>query len=142
MSCKEVQERKERSKKAFILWTQQKSLVQKALSELHHIDPPSSPSVTIDMAKQQESVALWVQVGRALKQVDSRLIKEFIAWSGGAFPPVHCQIVWDSFPPIACDIHAPGYNTVRDTLLKFLRPGINYQESFEKMVSTLACLRL
>ncbi len=126
--CRGKQERKEGSKKAFIEWTQQKNLVEKALSELCHIDPPSPPSLTTDKAKQQKSISQWVQVGRALKRIDSRLIKEFIAWSAGAFPPVHCQVVWDSFPPIACDIHVPGYSTVRETLLKFLRPGINYQE--------------
>ncbi len=136
-SCKEKEERKEGSKNAFIEWSQQKNLVEKILSELHHIDPP--PSLTTDKAKQQESVSLWLQVGRALKQVDYRLIKKFIDWSEGAFPPAHCQIVWDSFPPIACDIHIPGYNIVRETLetlLKLLRPEINYRKSFEKMVSS------
>ncbi len=139
-SCKEKEERKEGSKKAYIEWTQQKNLVEKALSELSHIDPPPLPSLTTDKAKQQESVSLWLKVGKALKQVDCRLIKEFIDWSGGAFPYVHCQIVWDSFPPIACDIHAPGHNIVRETLetlLKLLHQSqMNDHTSFEKMVSS------
>lgn len=35
---------------------------------------------------------LSLKVGRALKSVDARLLSEWTTWTGGAFPPAHCQV--------------------------------------------------
>lgn len=33
-----------------------------------------------------------LKVGRALKSVDARLLSDWTAWTGGHFPPAHCQV--------------------------------------------------
>lgn len=33
-----------------------------------------------------------LKVGRALKSVDARLLSEWTTWTGGNFPPAHCQV--------------------------------------------------
>ncbi|CAN0215034.1 unnamed protein product, partial [Ectocarpus sp. 12 AP-2014] len=75
-----------------------------------------------------------LQVGRALKSVDARLLSDWTAWARGNFPPAHCQAVWDALEPRSCDTHSTSYSATRETFLKLLRPGVDYREAFHKVV--------
>jgi Ca2+-binding EF-hand superfamily protein len=41
-----------------------------------------------------------------------------------------CRALWESFPPVACDVHCPS-SALRDVFLKLLhRRGVNYRQAF------------
>lgn len=54
-----------------------------------------------------------------------------MAWTDNFQSGYKCQVLWDFFPPVCCDVHSAAYSGMRDTFLKLLRPGLNYKMVFE-----------
>ena len=120
-------ERQHDAEQAYSAWVQQKQWQEQALQCLEAIDMP------VDV--QSSSFAHWKRVGRALKAVDSTLLREWIRWSKGLpeVTPKVCSVLWDKFPPVGCDVHRGTSSSVRDVLLKLLRPGIDYASAFQRL---------
>lgn len=60
----------------------------------------------------EETEECALAVGRALKRVDRTLLAEWVEWLEGMFTFNQANILWDSFDPIACDIHSSAYSQV------------------------------
>jgi hypothetical protein len=120
-------ERQHDAEQAYSSWIQHKQWQELALQCLEAIDMPA------DVEKSR--YAHWKKVGRALKAVDSSLLREWINWSKGleSVTPKVCSVLWDKFPPVGCDVHRGTSSPVRDVLLKILRPGIDYAAAFERL---------
>ncbi|CAM9725244.1 unnamed protein product, partial [Ectocarpus sp. 12 AP-2014] len=114
---------------AFRGWSRLKAVKEAAVRCLQDIDPPPSERGSDKREKER-----WLEVGRALKSVDARLLSDWTAWARGNFPPAHCQAVWDALEPRSCDTHSTSYSATRETFLKLLRPGVDYREAFHKVV--------
>lgn len=69
-------------------------------------------------------------VGKALKKIDRTLFNEWAKWCDAILPINIAGILWDYFPPMACDVHSQVFSQVRDSFLKLLRPGLNYRDIF------------
>lgn len=71
-----------------------------------------------------------IDIGKALKKVDRTLFTNWSKWCENVFKPNIASILWDSFQPIACDVHSLAYSQIRDTFVKLLRPGFDYKATF------------
>ncbi|CCI44368.1 unnamed protein product [Albugo candida] len=72
----------------------------------------------------------WIQVGKALKAVDRGLFDAWVQWSASYTSLSKCRMYWQSFDPIACDIHCTS-SAIRDIFLKLLhRQNVNYRAAF------------
>ncbi|KDO32190.1 hypothetical protein SPRG_19488 [Saprolegnia parasitica CBS 223.65] len=110
------------SKEAFAAWSAHKALKDKALTFL---DATPKPNDVSDNAS-----AHWEEVGRALKAVDRGLLLSWMSWSDGFMSQGRCRVLWESFPPIACDVHATS-SALRDVFLKLLhRKDVDYKAAF------------
>lgn len=70
---------------------------------------------TLNVMKNKDNrdiVDTCLKVGKALKQVDRTLFKEWATWSEGVLSMNSASILWDFFPPMACDVHATAYSQV------------------------------
>ena len=56
-----------------------------------------------ELSEQQLQDAL--EIGRALKQIDRSLLGEWTSWCENTFSANTYLTLWDSFPPLACDVH-------------------------------------
>ena len=76
----------------------------------------------------------WKDIGRLLKIVDRALLDEWVEWSRGFGVSYYiCNVLWDSFEPIGCDVHTSYFSLVRQALSKVLRPGLDYKAAAERM---------
>ncbi|KAG9414704.1 hypothetical protein AC1031_008109 [Aphanomyces cochlioides] len=117
-----VPSREDGSKEAYAQWMAAKGRRDKALGFLHHMTKPK------DM--EPEAAKRWEEVGQALKGVDRTLLAAWMEWSDGFMTQGRCRILWESFPPIACDVHSMS-SAIRDIFLKLLhRKEVNYKEAF------------
>lgn len=131
---------------AFETWTQQKTLVDAAINALKYIDAPApmpqaqngngSGWVGREDSGAAEARALWLEVGKALKAVDVRLLTQWRDWCKpcGRYSTSVCQAVWDVLPPMSCDTHSSGYSAIRETFMKLLRPGTDYRAAFMRVI--------
>lgn len=126
--------RQEKSKESYEAWIAHKALKDRAVKFLHHIPRPSggndhSPESGGDDDAIPASVR-WEEIGKALKAVDRGLLDEWVKWSDGFKSAARCRMLWESFTPIACDVHCTS-SAIRDVFLKLLhRKGINYKKAF------------
>ena len=81
-----------------------------------------------------EELEQVIEVGKNLKKVDRTLFVDWMKWCEGVIPTNIAAILWDFFPPVACDVHSSAYSQVRDTFLKLLKPGKDYKETFIEYV--------
>ncbi|KAJ0404617.1 hypothetical protein ATCC90586_001186 [Pythium insidiosum] len=140
------QQREEQRKARYAAWIAHKAMKEKAVKYLAHIPKPeSTPSrkttaadessgsdafESYDGEESADATARWEQVGRALKAVDRGLLEDWIKWSDGFASATKCRVIWESLPPIACDVHCTS-SAMRDVFLKLLhRRGVNYREAF------------
>lgn len=125
--------RRQQSQASFASWTAHKALRDKALRFLDHLPPPSEDdeSEPQDQDETQDiAMTRWEQVGRALKAVDRTLLEAWVQWTGDFRGVPTCRALWESFPPVACDVHCAS-SAIRDVFLKLLhRRGINYRQAF------------
>ena len=96
------------------------------------MDAVDRPSVIFDFDGQDEANAHWIEVGQKLKAIDRNLFKDWKRWTDGFQSSYKCTVIWNYFAPRCCDVHSASYSGIRDTLLKLLRPGINYKKVFER----------
>jgi hypothetical protein len=54
-----------------------------------------------------------LDVGRALKRVDRTTFLDWARWCEGVFSVNVAMVLWDSFAPVACDVHCASYSQVR-----------------------------
>ena len=54
-----------------------------------------------------------MDIGRALKKVDRTTFLDWARWCEGVFTVNAAQVLWDFFPPVACDVHCASYSQVR-----------------------------
>jgi Ca2+-binding EF-hand superfamily protein len=71
-----------------------------------------------------------IRIGEALKKVDRTLFHDWSKWCDAIIKPNIALILWDSFAPIACDVHSLAYSQIRDTFMKLLRPGFDIKTTF------------
>lgn len=98
----------------------------------------SNRKINLPKLSNSPQMREYTEIGKCLKAVDRTL---FTTWSQkceGIFTVNIAQILWDCFPPIACDIHTPSYSQARESFLKLLRPGVNYEETFEMFAEKMA----
>lgn len=60
-----------------------------------------------------------MDVGRALKRVDRTTFLDWARWCEGVFTVNTAQVLWDFFPPLACDVHCASYSQV-SCIINFL----------------------
>ncbi|CAM9695692.1 unnamed protein product, partial [Scytosiphon promiscuus] len=70
--------------KAFRWWSRLKAVTEAAVRCLRDVDAPARFA-------DKRARERWLEVGRALKSVDPRLLSEWTTWASGSFPPAHCQ---------------------------------------------------
>jgi hypothetical protein len=58
-----------------------------------------------------------LDVGRALKRVDRTTFLDWARWCEGVFSVNVAMVLWDSFAPVACDVHCASYSQVQLMLL-------------------------
>lgn len=115
--------RRQQSDASFATWSQHKALRDKALQFLAHLPPPPEH-------EPAEAAVRWEEVGRALKAVDRGLLEAWTRWGGSFRSAAACRALWESFSPVACDVHCPS-SALRDVFLKLLhRRGVNYRQAF------------
>lgn len=125
-------ERRQQSQASFAVWTAHKALRDKALKFLEHLPRPSEDDdePQDEGGAQDTAMTKWEQVGRALKAVDRTLLEVWVRWTGDFRSVATCRALWESFPPVACDVHCPS-SALRDVFLKLLhRRGVNYRQAF------------
>ena len=113
--------RKEGCKKSFDVWRIKKEMCERATKALACIDPPTDP---------KHDIKNWIDVGKQLKAIDRNLYNDWLTWSNGYQSGYKCQVLWDFFPPKCCDVHSAAYSGMRETFLKLLRPGLDYEKVF------------
>ncbi|OQR81273.1 hypothetical protein ACHHYP_16523 [Achlya hypogyna] len=114
------------SQEAFAAWSAHKALKDKAVLFLDAITPPRD--------LPQDAAARWEEVGRALKAVDRGLLQRWMTWSHDFMSQGKCRVLWESFPPIACDVHTTS-SALRDVFLKLLhRKDVDYKAAFMTFV--------
>ncbi|ETV94637.1 hypothetical protein H310_11631 [Aphanomyces invadans] len=116
--------REEGSKESYALWIAAKARRDKAVAFLQHITKPK------DLEPEESPATRWRDVGQALKGVDRSLLTAWMSWSDGFMSQGRCRVLWESFPPIACDVHSTS-SAIRDIFLKLLhRKEVDYKEAF------------
>lgn len=132
--------RQEKSKESYETWVAHKALKDRAVKFLHHIPRPSVGGASGNGDHSPENgdgdddtipaSVRWEEVGKALKAVDRGLLDEWVRWSDGFKSAARCRMLWESFAPIACDVHCTS-SAIRDVFLKLLhRKGVNYKKAF------------
>lgn len=123
--------RQEKSKESYDLWIAHKAMKDKAVRFLQHIPKPTGdPNESGNDDDAVPASVRWEEVGKALKAVDRGLLDEWVKWSDGFRSSARCRMLWESFNPVACDVHCTS-SAIRDVFLKLLhRKGINYKKAF------------
>jgi hypothetical protein len=123
---------KDDNAKAFDDWLVQKEMRDQALHCLRLLSKPIiSDSTTGDDlrgSRSSTSVSLMstakaplrnssearhcIEVGKALKRVDRTLFKDWAVWCESVFRVNVANILWDFFPPMACDVHSAAFSQV------------------------------
>ncbi|KAJ1437690.1 hypothetical protein B484DRAFT_392643, partial [Ochromonadaceae sp. CCMP2298] len=99
---------KEATAKAYGAWVLQKDMRDLAVKCLLLVPKPIAP----DCPQHDDP------------RVDRTTFADWSRWADGIFSPNTAAILWDAFPPKACDVHCAAYSQIRDTFLKLLRPGL------------------
>ena len=110
-AARQEEERKEKEKKekedrakSFDAWATQKDMRAQAARLLTLIDAPLMNSSSMASGarghESEDSVVLCLDVGRALKKVDLRLIENWASWCAGIITFNTCLVLWDYFPPV------------------------------------------
>ncbi|KAF0689453.1 Aste57867_19105 [Aphanomyces stellatus] len=121
--------REDGSKESYAAWMAAKARRDKAVAFLDHMTKPK------DMEPEAAPATRWEDVGRALKGIDRGLLVTWMTWSEGFMSQGRCRILWESFPPIACDVHSTS-SAIRDIFLKLLhRKEVNYKDAFLKFAA-------
>ncbi|RHZ25236.1 hypothetical protein DYB31_011611, partial [Aphanomyces astaci] len=116
--------REEGSKESYAVWMAAKARRDKAIGFLQHVTKPK------DMEPEAAPATRWRDVGQALKGVDRSLLTAWMTWSDGFMSQGRCRVLWESFPPIACDVHSTS-SAIRDVFLKLLhRKEVDYKDAF------------
>ena len=95
--------------------------------------PPSTALITINTTNvmknknNRDVIETCLSVGKALKRVDRTLFKEWATWCDGVLSTNSAAILWDFFPPMACDIHAAAYSQVIIQLIAIICTPLSYQ---------------
>jgi hypothetical protein len=63
-----------------------------------------------------------LDVGRALKRVDRTTFLDWARWCEGVFSVNVAMVLWDSFAPVACDVHCASYSQVQ--LMLHINPTV------------------
>ncbi|TYZ58097.1 hypothetical protein PybrP1_006689 [[Pythium] brassicae (nom. inval.)] len=129
--------RQDKSKESYEAWIAHKALRDRAVKLLQHIPKPSGDAgsssgngATGDDDDAIPASVRWEEVGKALKAVDRGLLDEWVKWSDGFKNATRCRVLWESYAPVACDVHCTS-SAVRDVFLKLLhRRGVNYRKAF------------
>ena len=116
-------------KKSFQLWRTKKEVCEKAVKTLDAVD---KPELVAEYESEDAAKEHWIEVGKALKAIDRNLFSSWKEWTSGFQSNYKCTVLWNYFEPRCCDVHSASYSGVRDTLLKLLRPGVNYKKVFER----------
>lgn len=114
---------KEENAKAFDEWVEQKEMREQAIKCLNLIPKPESTSAeeskhhsiysqTTTKRYDPEAVRESIDIGKALKKVDRTLYAEWAKWADKVFSANITMVMWDSFPPTACDVHSSAYSQV------------------------------
>jgi Ca2+-binding EF-hand superfamily protein len=114
---KEKQIRRDGCVKSFEVWRIKKEVSERAINAVACIEKPTD-------------VKLWIDVGKALKAIDRNLYSVWFKWTSDFQSGYKCQVLWDYFPPKVCDVHSAAYSGMRETFLKLLRPGLDYEKVF------------
>ncbi|ETV72100.1 hypothetical protein, variant 1 [Aphanomyces astaci] len=121
--------REEGSKESYAVWMAAKARRDKAIGFLQHVTKPK------DMEPEAAPATRWRDVGQALKGVDRSLLTAWMTWSDGFMSQGRCRVLWESFPPIACDVHSTS-SAIRDVFLKLLhRKEVDYKDAFLKFAT-------
>eukprot|EP01038_Epipyxis_sp_PR26KG_P011939 gene11939-15981_t len=151
---------KEDSAKAYDEWIIQKELREQALKCFNLIPKPTQDnnndfnvmrgSIVSDFngnsmngsgtgkLQLNSTSKICITIGKAMKRIDRTLFSEWSKWCDNIFSTYVSTVLWDFFPPTACDIHSTSYSQVRDSFLKLLRPGVDYYEAFTTYAERLA----
>ena len=147
---KKIQDKNQaQSGKAFDQWLVLKGMKDQALKYLSNVPPPvlqqedyesrvgivaeskaSGPMKTV--IYNAPEVDICIEVGKALKRVDRGLLSEWIRWSTHLIPAHNATVLWDSFYPVACDVHSILGSQVRESFLRILKPGLDFKEAFKQ----------
>ncbi len=152
---------KEDSDKAYNEWLEQKELRDLAVKYVKFLPPAdadtskrnsSNTSLSASISAQRSSKEFFpatekefssrtydfcVDVGKNLKKIDRTLLQEWSQWCASVFSFNTCTVLWDSFEPVACDVHCSSYSQIRDTFMKLLRPGLDFKQTFTEYVEKL-----
>ncbi len=154
---------KEDSDKAYNEWLEQKEMRDLAVKYVKFLPPAdsdstkrisSNTSLSASISAQRSSrefipigekekefssrtYDFCVEVGKNLKKVDRTLLQEWSQWCSTVFTFNTCTVLWDSFEPVACDVHCASYSQIRDTFMKLLRPGLDFKQTFTEFVEKL-----
>lgn len=79
------------------------------LSPLTHTLPYTA---TINPMQNHTLSRHCLDVGRAMKKVDRTTFLDWAKWCEGVFSVNTAQVLWDFFPPLACDVHCASYSQV------------------------------
>lgn len=124
---RQIKARAADSNSSFNAWLEQKNVRENALKCLS--------CIPFDADDPQQ----WEQVGRALKSVDRSLLGEWTTWTRNSMSSLKCRISWESFSPVACDVHLPS-SAIRDTFLKLLhRKKINFKKAYVALNKERRC---
>ena len=95
--------------------------------------PPSSKQSFLPLPLPPVFCAVpYCALLQALKAVDPRLLSLWLGWSKGYRPSSECRAIWDSFPPLTCDLHGV-WSSSKDTFSKLLkREGTNFKKAFKE----------
>lgn len=126
--------RQETSKASYDAWLAHKAMKDKAVKYLAHIPKPVASSANPNDPEGDDDAVpasvRWEEVGKALKAVDRTLLDDWVKWTDGFKSAARCRMLWESFAPVACDVHCTS-SAIRDVFLKLLhRKGVNYKQAF------------
>lgn len=127
--------RQDQSKESYEAWIAHKAMRDRAVKFLQHIPPPSGGTTNGNGNDDNDDDTVpasvrYEEVGKALKAVDRTLLDAWVHWSAGFKSAARCRVLWESYAPVACDVHCTS-SPVRDVFLKLLhRRGVNYRKAF------------
>lgn len=122
--------REGQSQESYTAWIAHKALRDKAIKLLPHIAPPKRDENDDEDDNSVPASVRWEEVGKALKAIDRTLLDDWVKWSDGFRNASRCRMLWESFAPVACDVHCTS-SAIRDVFLKLLhRKGVNYKQAF------------
>eukprot|EP00753_Platysulcus_tardus_P015827 PLAT5301.1.p1 GENE.PLAT5301.1~~PLAT5301.1.p1 ORF type:complete len:1695 (-),score=549.45 PLAT5301.1:82-5166(-) len=125
---KESMQRSERAETSYVDWARVKAMVSSAKACIGILPPPDNTA---------KGIRLWLDVGKALKQVDRSLLDTWVTWSSTLKTASACKREWDFFEPRACDLHSLS-SPLRTFFVQLLnRKGTDYKEAFELYMDEL-----